>query len=60
MEEEWFPKGKCGLFLLEEEGIDPGQELIIIANNYIVLTWCQDLTDLIALDILSYLIIKIT
>lgn len=38
-------------FFLEEEGIDTGQELIIIADSDTVLTQCWVLIDLIALDI---------
>lgn len=52
---ERFPKENCGLSFLEEKGIDPGHELILIADNYIMLTWCQALTDLITLDMRSYL-----
>lgn len=59
MADEPFPKRKCGLVSLEE-GRDPGQELIITADNYIVFTRCQALTNRIALDIYCYLIIEIT
>lgn len=48
------------IFLIGKERIDCGQELIIIADSYRVLTWCWVMIDLIALDIVSYLIIKVT
>lgn len=50
-----IPKGKLWLSFLEEKGIDPGHELIVIADNYIMLTCCQALIDLITLDMRSYL-----
>ena len=49
--EERLPKGTCGFIFLEEEGIDLGQEWMVVVDNYIGLTWCQAMTDLIALHL---------